>query len=204
MAREAAKPDSTRHNIIVSEILQDHISAINFSSKELAARLERDLTLVCQELKDFLAKLPKCSVLEARDEDEAVKDEVVSVGEKLSALFLAALLEDCGLQTQYVDLSHIINFEIKDGRLSQDFYSNLAKVIGEKILLCGDSIPILTGFFGTVPGGLLANCGRGYSDLCAALAAVGSDARELQVWKEVSGVYTAWVESANETLLSFS
>jgi aspartate kinase len=33
--------------------------------------------------------------------------------------------------------------------------------------------------------------GRGYTDLCAALVAVGLKAQELQVWKEVDGIFTA-------------
>jgi aspartate kinase len=33
--------------------------------------------------------------------------------------------------------------------------------------------------------------GRGYTDLCAALIAVGVKAEELQVWKEVDGIFTA-------------
>lgn len=33
--------------------------------------------------------------------------------------------------------------------------------------------------------------GRGYTDLCAALVAVGVKAAELQVWKEVDGIFTA-------------
>jgi len=33
--------------------------------------------------------------------------------------------------------------------------------------------------------------GRGYTDLCAALMAVGVKADELQVWKEVDGIFTA-------------
>ena len=40
---------------------------------------------------------------------------------------------------------------------------------------------VLTGYFGPLPGGLLEQLGRGYSDLCAALAAVGTEAKELQV-----------------------
>ena len=40
---------------------------------------------------------------------------------------------------------------------------------------------VLTGYFGPLPGGLLKQLGRGYSDLCAALAAVGTEAKELQV-----------------------
>lgn len=42
-----------------------------------------------------------------------------------------------------------------------------------------------------VPGSLLSQIGRGYTDLCAALCAVGLGATELQVWKEVDGIFTA-------------
>ena len=186
--REATKGAPKNHNAVVSDILQEHISAINFKSKERAAQLERDLTAECQELRNCLARIPQ--KLEVGSEEE---DRIVSVGEKLSARFLAALLEDHGFPSQYIDLSDIINFETSGKKLNQQFYQELAHAIGEKIRLCENKVPILTGFFGKVPGGLLAGCGRGYSDLCAALAAVGSDAMELQVWKEVSGVYTAYV-----------
>ena len=47
------------------------------------------------------------------------------------------------------------------------------------------------GFFGYVPGSLLNSIGRGYTDLCAALAAVGLQSQELQIWKEVDGIFTA-------------
>ena len=47
------------------------------------------------------------------------------------------------------------------------------------------------GYFGVVPGSILTSIGRGYTDLCAALCAVGLDAEELQVWKEVDGIFTA-------------
>lgn len=48
-----------------------------------------------------------------------------------------------------------------------------------------------TGFFGVVPGSLLSQIGRGYTDLCAALCAVGVSSSELQIWKEVDGIFTA-------------
>lgn len=144
------------------------------------------MTAECENLGTFLGTIPKVGIVDPEDEDK-----IVSVGEKLSAYFVTALLEDHGLDAQFVDLSDVADFGQRDEKLSQDFYQKLSQVIGEKIRLCGEKIPVLTGFFGRVPGGLLANCGRGYSDLCAALVAVGSGARELQVWKEVSGVYTA-------------
>lgn len=53
-------------------------------------------------------------------------------------------------------------------------------------------MPVVTGFFGNVPGSLIdGDIGRGYTDLCAALCAVGLKAEELQIWKEVDGIFTA-------------
>jgi aspartate kinase len=48
-----------------------------------------------------------------------------------------------------------------------------------------------SGFFGMVPGSLLQQVGRGYTDLLSAVLAVGLEASELQIWKEVDGIFTA-------------
>ena len=57
---------------------------------------------------------------------------------------------------------------------------------------CEDRVPVVTGYFGAVPGGLIdGEIGRGYTDLCAALIAVALEAEELQIWKEVDGIFTA-------------
>jgi aspartate kinase len=50
---------------------------------------------------------------------------------------------------------------------------------------------MFTGFFGPVPDSLLKQVGRGYTDLAAALLAAGLGASELQIWKEVDGIFTA-------------
>jgi aspartate kinase len=42
-----------------------------------------------------------------------------------------------------------------------------------------------------MPFSLLQSVGRGYSDLCAAMCAAGVSAVELQIWKEVDGIFTA-------------
>ncbi len=77
-------------------------------------------------------------------------------------------------------------------RLSPAFYKDAAAIFRKRIQSCGDRVPVVTGFFGTVPGSLMdGDIGRGYTDLCAALIAVGLDAEELQVWKEVDGIFTA-------------
>lgn len=90
-----------------------------------------------------------------------------------------------------MDLSDIIHFKTPRG-LDLSFYREMAEALKEKIAACGDKVPVITGYFGTVPGGLIdGEIGRGYTDLCAALAAVGLHAEELQIWKEVDGIFTA-------------
>lgn len=49
----------------------------------------------------------------------------------------------------------------------------------------------ILGFFGPIPGSLLNQVGRGYTDLLSALLSVGLEATELQIWKEVDGIFTA-------------
>ena len=114
----------------------------------------------------------------------------MSAGEKLSCRLIAALLQDEGVDSEYVDLSKIVDSET-NGRLNQEFYDRMAVNIAKRLQCCGSKVPVITGYFGPVPGGLLEKVGRGYTDLCAALVAVGIGATELQVWKEVDGIFTA-------------
>lgn len=98
-----------------------------------------------------------------------------------------------GVDAEYVDMSDVIHAgPDSSGRLDVAFYQNTAAAFREKILTCGDKVPVITGFFGNVPGSLMdGDVGRGYTDLCSALVAVGLKAGELQVWKEVDGIFTA-------------
>lgn len=57
-------------------------------------------------------------------------------------------------------------------------------------MLDQDKIPVVTGFFGHVKGGIIRDVGRGYTDLTSALCAGALKAEQLQVWKESDGVFT--------------
>lgn len=96
-----------------------------------------------------------------------------------------------GIDAQYVNLDCVVPIALRKVDLDQSFYTSLAKAIAAEVLKCGGQVPIVTGYFGVVPGSLLSAIGRGYTDLCAALLAVGLAAEELQIWKEVDGIFTA-------------
>jgi aspartate kinase len=120
-----------------------------------------------------------------------VENRIISKGEKLACRYMTTLLLDRGVPAQFVDLSDVFKrYNVPD--LTQDgAYQDLAFALGQEVLHCGDKVPVITGYFGHVPEGLLHSIGRGYTDLCAALVAIGTSAQELQIWKEVDGIFTA-------------
>lgn len=187
-ARDTLEVDSNKFVDLVETIRADHIAA-----GQLVIKDQEILQDYCTKVDAVCHKLLK--ILEAAQYLRAVtnqtSDMVISVGEKLSCLYMTALLQDRGGNAAYVDLSEIITFATSKG-IDDDFYKNLGDAIAKRVNDLGDDvIPVITGYFGNVPGGLLENIGRGYTDLCAALAAVGLRAKELQIWKEVDGIFTA-------------
>lgn len=116
---------------------------------------------------------------------------IIARGEQLSCLYMTALLQDNGIPATFVDLENLIDHDYHEGPLDHDFFNRLSDLCGPHIAACQDTVPVVTGYFGCVPGGLLNTVGRGYTDLCAAMIAVNLHATELQIWKEVDGIFSA-------------
>lgn len=149
----------------------------------------------CEALKKFLLAAQIVGELSPRS-----KDRVISLGEKLACLIIAACLETKGIPAQPVILDDVVSAVFGASaddqaaeldRLGSKFYHAISEEIAIRINDCGPAIPIVTGFFGIMPNSLIQTVGRGYSDLCAAMAAVAVGATELQIWKEVDGIFTA-------------
>ncbi|CAG8555981.1 18182_t:CDS:2 [Racocetra fulgida] len=181
-SEEALTPGSKEYLKIVDEIAQEHINASKklISNPEIFNELEKQLQRDCSKLKSFLEAAQIIEEVSPRS-----KDIIISVGEKLSCRTVTSVLRDRGINAEFINLGNIIEQEFDANCLDQKFYDYLAQRIAETVKKCGNR------FFGTVPGSLLTNVGRGYTDLCAALLAVGIGAKELQIWKEVDGIFTA-------------
>ena len=191
-ALDVLDPESKKYHHIVETIRQDHIQA---GRDACTGEGVDDTVLVKYEAEVNVECVKLLKILESAQFLKAVTDQtedmVISVGEKLSCLYMTALLRSRGVKAVYIDLSEVITFETKKF-LDDEFYRQLANAIGKQVTaLERDQVPVITGYFGNVPGGLLQKIGRGYTDLCAALCAVGLRAQELQIWKEVDGIFTA-------------
>lgn len=174
---------------LIHAICSDHVAAAQTFVKDdaLRAELSSQIEAECHELLEYIIAAKRFN-LEANSRS---KDRIISIGEKLSCKFMAYLLKDTGVDAEYVDLSDAFRFP-QTSRIDSAFYTAVATALRVRLADCGEKVPVVTGFFGNVPGSLIdGDIGRGYTDLCSALCAVAIKADELQVWKEVDGIFTA-------------
>ncbi|KAJ9603241.1 hypothetical protein H2200_012019 [Cladophialophora chaetospira] len=173
---------------IIDDVRQDHLGAADahVQSDKIRSRLKHETEEECSLVVRILE-----AAQTIRETSPKVRDMVMSTGEKLSCRFMTAMLQDRGIDAEYVDLADVIDFNPSHG-LDQQFYDNVASILARRLReIPTGTVPVITGYFGAIPGGLLTTVGRGYTDLCAALVAVGIKAAELQIWKEVDGIFTA-------------
>jgi aspartate kinase len=180
------------YQAVLKLVREDHVHNAKavIKSPQLLEQLLKDTEYECDQVLKLLHASQIIGEISPR-----TLDSIMSAGEKLSCLYMTALFNDHGVKAKYIDLSNIIapGLDLSKTGFDDSFYRNLSQSLAEKImeLESEDIVPVFTGYFGIVPGGLLNGVGRGYTDLCAALIAVGINADELQVWKEVDGIFTA-------------
>ncbi len=120
-----------------------------------------------------------------------LQDEIVAYGEQLCAQLLAAILRENHLATRYVDARRCLRTDDNYGS-AVPLLETAAATRAELIpLLKSSRIPVLGGFIGSTGNGVTTTLGRGGSDYSAAIIGAALDAREIQIWTDVSGVLTA-------------
>ncbi|ORY81465.1 Aspartate/glutamate/uridylate kinase [Protomyces lactucae-debilis] len=181
-------PKTNEYKKLVQVIQQDHndAAALLIKDASILAKLKLDIAEACVFLNGLLGAAQFLQEVSPK-----TLDNVLATGEKLSCLLMAALLNDRGIDAEYVGMEDVIGEYDAANGLDQKFYDFVCERMARRIEACGNRVPVVTGYFGVVPGSLLAMIGRGYTDLCAALIAIGLKAEELQVWKEVDGIFTA-------------
>jgi len=122
---------------------------------------------------------------------QMLKDAVVSYGEQLSSRLLAEVCQAKGLNARHADARRLI--------VTDDEYGSAAPIWDEtekliqlelQALIDAGEIPVLGGFIAASRGGETTTLGRGGSDYSAALVGAALQAREIQIWTDVTGVLT--------------
>lgn len=118
-----------------------------------------------------------------------LQDRIVSFGELMSSLIIAAYYQSQGLVAVFRDSRELILTDDSHGNarvLRQETYSRISRALDGK-----DPVVVLPGFIASNAHGNTTTLGRGGSDYSAALFAAATGAERLEIWTDVSGMFTA-------------
>jgi bifunctional aspartokinase / homoserine dehydrogenase 1 len=118
-------------------------------------------------------------------------DKAMAVGERLSALMMAAYLDAQGIRAAAVNAAQVIVTDALFGNASPLMEETRARAATVLSPLLEDGIlPVVTGFNGATLDGRPTTLGRGGSDFSASILAAALDAAELWIWTDVDGIMT--------------
>ncbi len=119
-------------------------------------------------------------------------DEALAVGERLSALLMAAYLESQGVRAVAISGADVIVTDAVFGNAAPLLEPTREKA-RRNVLPWIESgvLPVVTGFNGATTDGRPTTLGRGGSDFSASILAAVLDAAELWIWTDVDGILTA-------------
>lgn len=166
-----------RHHTVCQELL--------FESSLLAPTMAR-IDALCTELRTLcegIALLRECT--------ERSRALLLSFGERLSTTILAAGLQATGTSATLVDVRVVMrtNSDYLEARATMSDVEKLAALHLRPLTDRGE-IVVTQGFIGADARARTTVLGRGGSDLSAAILGAALDAREIQIWTDVSGICT--------------
>ncbi|MFN2576738.1 MAG: lysine-sensitive aspartokinase 3 [Pyrinomonadaceae bacterium] len=178
-ARAATKsldPDFDRHLTIARQLLdKDSCAAFVATIGDARSKI--------RQLHKIIAAHPVTS--------PPLQDEIAAYGEQLSSQLLTAALLEHDVAARHVDARCCIKTDETYGAATPQAVTANAITAELEPLLNVAKIPVLGGFIGSTARGVTTTLGRGGSDYSAAIIGAALNAREIQIWTDVSGVLTA-------------
>ncbi len=186
-AHTAASGDADTFRAIAAELRTKHFAALEALMPPGAqgeARAE-----VLTYLSEFEALCHAVNVL--GEASARALDTISSLGERMSIHLMAAYLQSQGSPAEAVEASELIvtDANYQSANPIGDLTRSATRARLNPLLDQG-AIPVVTGFIGATPDGVITTLGRGGSDYSAAILAVALDADEVWILTDVDGVMT--------------
>jgi len=186
-AAHAGRGDREPALDISSRLRVRHIeTAARLSSGERLTALHRSIDEHFDSLDELLRGIAAVGELTVR-----TSDLIVSFGERLSSLIIAAAFAEQGTESAHVDARGIIRTDSHYGKAAPD-ETEIERALATKVLplVQAGVIPVMGGFIGSSPSGETTTLGRGGSDYTAALVGGGLHAGAIEIWTDVNGIMT--------------
>lgn len=184
-SNQAASKDGS-YQTTLDEISQKHVETITnlVSEKNQKALFETIET----EIKQLKTLLDGCFLL--GELSPRTSDAIASFGELLSAQIFAVALQEKVSDSIFKDSRELLKTNSNFGKATIN-YKVTNSLISDYFNSIKQSVILLPGFIASDEKGNTTTLGRGGSDFTASILADGCKASALEIWTDVSGMFTA-------------
>ncbi|WP_017446014.1 lysine-sensitive aspartokinase 3 [Gayadomonas joobiniege] len=181
VALSKADLSTSQRQVLLQEIKTTEYQILTELGKP--ASLQSELDALLADLEHLVSGLDSQPSMQ-------IKDELQAFGERMSSLLVAAIFQSQGIDAVNFDIRTVLKTDDHYGRAEPQI--DQIKTLAETQLLplIQNKVVVTQGFIGSDQNGLTTTLGRGGSDYSAALIAEACAADVLQIWTDVSGIYT--------------
>lgn len=167
------------------QLITNFLSGVSDNDPSILSECNTWIDSRISELKDYLTDIHNTQELTA-----ATNDAIASIGERLSSYLFAKCAAATGIATTWIDAADIIRTDSDFGQANPDTdaINQHAKQL-VKILENGNT-PVLGGYYGQDENGRTTTLGFEGSDYTASLIGAALSAETIEIWTDVSGIYT--------------
>ncbi len=150
-----------------------------------------DSAVVREEINRMLENITTLSEAASLATSDALTDELVSHGELMSTLLFVELLRSRGVSAEWFDVRRVMKTDDRFGKAEPEV-GVLSSLCAEHLAprLNAGALVITQGFIGSEGKGRTTTLGRGGSDYTAALLGEALNAKRVDIWTDVPGIYT--------------
>ncbi|PNQ72369.1 bifunctional aspartate kinase/homoserine dehydrogenase I [Hanstruepera neustonica] len=182
---ELAQNKDERYITVFKEIREAHLNILSELISDQNSTAKEYLETKLQALKSLLDGIYLINELSPK-----TTDKLVSFGELLSSYIITEVLKERGNNVIRKNSQELIITDSNFTKAEVNFditNANIQSYFSDK----NQSITILPGFISKSENGEQTTLGRGGSDFTAAIVAAALKATRLEIWTDVSGMYTA-------------
>ena len=180
---------SLAHTPMTQEQINDTVQSIIDIELAILNAL-KDKANIEPKLNELLDELRSLASHEEILHRNDLKDQLLSMGERMSSLMFSAVLAEQNVQTLNFDVRKVLRTDSEFGEAAPQIDAiaeNAQKLLKPEI---ANAIVVTQGFVGADEEGRTTTLGRGGSDFTAALLAEGLESDVCEIWTDVTGVYT--------------
>jgi aspartokinase/homoserine dehydrogenase 1 len=181
-----AKNQDNSYKSILKQIENRHLEAIKIllpvtDQSKVLSNVKKELN-VLETLLDGAFSIGEITI--------KLSDKIVYYGELLSSYIISEYFESQGINCAYKDSRELIVTGMTNGRTTVNLEKTNRNCI-DYFNTSNHKVVICPGFIAKSEDGYSTTLGRGGSDYTAALYAAALNAEVLEIWTDVSGMYTA-------------